>query len=574
MKQRFLLKMMLASLMLVGFSAQAMAVSDGDILTVTADGAQKGWQYQVTDAANKKVLLYTAYDAADREGVKPSGDITISDAVTIGEETYTVVAVSYPEATYETGAFSSCTDITSVTITGSNIKTIGKYAFRSCTKLETATLGSVEEIGEYSFQYTNSLSSFTANNLVTVGRYAMSRSGIQTLTLSNTVKTIEGCAFEYSELQTLTIGTGLTTIEYSGYGTFQYAQSLATITVDEGNATFSSEDGILYSKDKKTLWVYPMGKTDTEVTVKSGVTTIGDYAFNGNTTIKSLIIPEGVTAVNQQALRDMYYLERLQLPSTITAFNYTNAIGCSNLKTVVVLKMVPEKFLFDNGYGSYSFKDRIPADAKLYVPYTALKAYQEFADNTFGTEYTCPLVQPAYEYTTFACTSGVDFSGADGLTAYVASSFDGTKVTLTPKTEAPAGTGMVLKGTAGKIYLLNVKDGAAAVGDNLLKGVTTDFTISQIDGAYTNFLLGDAGFGKVSTTGTLAAGKAYLQLETSKITSGARSIDIDIDDDNVTGIKLIEQTSGQNVYYDLRGHRVLNPRKGLFILNGKKVIIK
>jgi len=56
------------------------------------------------------------------------------------------------------------------------------------------------------------------------------------------------------------------------------------------------------------------------------------------------------------------------------------------------------------------------------------------------------------------------------------------------------------------------------------------------------------------------------------VSAGAREF---FDFDNVTGIKTVRNNSLENaVYYNLQGHRVLNPTKGLYILNGKKVVIK
>ena len=63
-------------------------------------------------------------------------------------------------------------------------------------------------------------------------------------------------------------------------------------------------------------------------------------------------------------------------------------------------------------------------------------------------------------------------------------------------------------------------------------------------------------------------GKAYLVVP-EVVT--ARNLDIDGD---VTGIKNIKVGAEDNVYYDLQGRRVLYPTKGLYIVNGKKVIMK
>lgn len=77
-----------------------------------------------------------------------------------------------------------------------------------------------------------------------------------------------------------------------------------------------------------------------------------------------------------------------------------------------------------------------------------------------------------------------------------------------------------------------------------------------------------------TTSGTLAANKAYL-----KIPSGgdARALSIVFDDEQeTTAIESVTPKAARidNVYYNLRGQRVAQPTKGLYIVNGKKIVIK
>jgi hypothetical protein len=77
-----------------------------------------------------------------------------------------------------------------------------------------------------------------------------------------------------------------------------------------------------------------------------------------------------------------------------------------------------------------------------------------------------------------------------------------------------------------------------------------------------------------TTSGTLAANKAYLKLSSS---SPARlSIVFNDDDSETTGVLDVQKhtTQSDNVYYNLRGMQVDKPTKGLYIMNGKKVIVK
>ncbi|MBQ4387642.1 MAG: hypothetical protein II822_08580, partial [Prevotella sp.] len=77
------------------------------------------------------------------------------------------------------------------------------------------------------------------------------------------------------------------------------------------------------------------------------------------------------------------------------------------------------------------------------------------------------------------------------------------------------------------------------------------------------------GFYKLSSTGTIGANKAYL-------TYGASLTRSFFGFDETTGIEMptAEVIDADAVVYDLQGRRVAQPTKGLYIVNGKKVIIK
>ena len=111
-----------------------------------------------------------------------------------------------------------------------------------------------------------------------------------------------------------------------------------------------------------------------------------------------------------------------------------------------------------------------------------------------------------------------------------------------------------------------------AVSGNMLRGTLAETAITTISGDYTNFGLSNGSFVKISD-GTLPANKAYLPILTTNVPSNARlSI---IFEDETTGISNVESPM-MNVegYYNLAGQKVAQPTKGLYIVNGKKVIIK
>jgi surface protein len=156
---------------------------------------------------------------------------------------------------------------------------------------------------------------------------------------------------------------------------------------------------------------------------------------------------------------------------------------------------------------------------------------------------------------------------ADANTTVYIATAAGDKLTLTAVADKniKAGQAVILKSTAATITLTSTTDEATAdFSANELIG--TDVAMAAPADTY---VLGNgtSGVGFYKYTGTLAANKAYIT-----IAAGARDF---YAFDNVTAIKSVrDNTQKDATYYDLNGRQVQNPTKGLYIMNGKKVIIK
>ena len=167
----------------------------------------------------------------------------------------------------------------------------------------------------------------------------------------------------------------------------------------------------------------------------------------------------------------------------------------------------------------------------------------------------------------------LDFSGVTGLAAYTATCSEST-VTLTKVNTVPAGTGVVLKGAA-DTYNIPVIASSTTDKGHLLGSATGATAFNAYDG-YTLYMLkmvsGNAQFVPM-TSGSLAAGKAYLKIASGN-SSLARSLNV-VFADETTGIQTVQ---GEGVaadgYFNLSGQRVSQPTKGLYIVNGKKIIVK
>lgn len=210
-------------------------------------------------------------------------------------------------------------------------------------------------------------------------------------------------------------------------------------------------------------------------------------------------------------------------------------------------------------------------------------------DGTTGYEKIEPPVKPdgveitlSGEYTSFASSENLNFKDVDGLKAYIVSGYKKSKGNLTivllKADYVPAGTGLILKGTANTTYTVGKMEMEAGY-HNFLKGVTAPTTISTTEGDNTNYVFvkdnGRYAFAKVASTRSLPAGKAYLRLPTSvSATAGAKAIGFVIEGET-TGINEVAPTTpaSDEDYYTLSGIKTRKPTRGIYIHQGRKVVV-
>jgi hypothetical protein len=216
---------------------------------------------------------------------------------------------------------------------------------------------------------------------------------------------------------------------------------------------------------------------------------------------------------------------------------------------------------------------------------TQKKAYPAGLENV---SYTLADLGDGTGEGTFCSEYDLDFKDVEGITAYIASGFnpDNGNIVLTKVWDVPRGTGVMIRGISGT-YQIPVTT-SNYYFRNLLVGIVKDLDPLPItewiyDVEYTNFTLKQvpgeprALFYK-STGQKLGGHKAYLQLPTYMIpkeVSGTRGIGYEFDDDatSLKDLMIFEDTESGD-YYNLQGQKVQNPGKGIYIKNGKKVIIR
>lgn len=117
------------------------------------------------------------------------------------------------------------------------------------------------------------------------------------------------------------------------------------INVDEENSNYASVDGVLYSKDKKTLLFFPNGRTG-NFTIPSFVETIETYAFNGDINLDYVKIPSTVKLVKESAF-SCSGLKELYIATGIT-IEESAIIHCDDLQ-----KLYCEDATKPDNWGTY-----------------------------------------------------------------------------------------------------------------------------------------------------------------------------------------------------------------------------
>ena len=203
----------------------------------------------------------------------------------------------------------------------------------------------------------------------------------------------------------------------------------------------------------------------------------------------------------------------------------------------------------------------------------------------------------------FAAPVDLDFTNVDGLKAFTATGYDKSTKTiwLTRVMKVQKGEGVLLKGDPNSYEIPSAA--VQSSYENMFIGNTSGNEIqvqeTSEDGSQTNYYLSgkDGSFVKVSGYANINTNKCYLELPTSMV-SGAASTrssadsfifeepemiklpisfrSLDNDGDGTTAIRDLTPalSEGEGAWYTLQGQRVANPGKGVYIKNGRKVVIK
>ena len=313
------------------------------------------------------------------------------------------------------------------------------------------------------------------------------------------------------------------------------------IVCEEGSVAF---DGSLATLDAENNTI--------EVTIEDG--TIAATATNALS-----VFNIDVTAGTLQSASGQYIgvsSNKNGLNTSDDATTYTHSFSIDENKNAVIAAVF-ESSTMTLRYNSASNQARF----RYYKSgQQAIQLYKFVADEEGAT-----VTITDAGYATYCSEKDLDFSNT-GLTAYKAAIAD-TEVSFSEVKQVPAGQGVLLKGAKGT-YSVPVAANAAALTGNALIGVTEQTTVNE-SGIFV-LLNGDSGVGFYKTTAnafTVGAHTAYIPA----LPNSSRDF---IAVDETTAIKAVESQQQDGEIYNLAGQRVAKAQKGLYIIGGKKVVIK
>ena len=281
-------------------------------------------------------LNFTAY--ADVQTGKCGDNVTYSLDTSTGVLTINGEGdmENYNYNNYEKNPFYKKSNIKTVIIKN-GVTSIGDYTFRDCRSLTSVTIpNSVASIGDSAFYSCTSLTNVTIPNSVTsIGDWAFFNcTSLTSIIIPNSVTSIGDSAFKgCTSLTSATIPDSVTSI---GDSAFYSCTSLTSIEVSGNNKNYSSLDGVLFNKNKTELITYPLGKTDSEYAIPDSVTSIGDYAFKGCTSLTSATIPDSVASIGDSAFYSCTSLTNVTIPNSVTSIGDWAFCNCTSLTSIII----------------------------------------------------------------------------------------------------------------------------------------------------------------------------------------------------------------------------------------------
>ena len=263
-----------------------------------------------------------------------------------------------PVTEIKASAFEGC-GLSSVTIPAS-IERIGDKAFYGSSIESVEFKGADVTLGSSVFSYCFNLSSVTLpSSLKKIPDSSFFNCrALSSIAIPSSVTTISANAFNCSGLTSVTIPASVTTI---GAEAFAACENLASLTVDSANTKYKSVDGVLFTKDGKTLLQYPCASDTKIYTIPDGVVTIAKTSFAKTDKLQIVYFADSVEKVEAYAFSECKALSGVFLNDSIEVLESLSFQRCSSLMEIIIPASVTsfESAFYLSGLISVTIEDGV-----------------------------------------------------------------------------------------------------------------------------------------------------------------------------------------------------------------------
>lgn len=300
------------------------------------------------------------------------------------------------------------------------------------------------------------------------------RAGLTSVVIPEGIKTIGDDAFKgCTGLSNIALPSTLTGI---GYSPFQ-GSGITQITVDVNNPSYSSENGVLFNKDKTVLVTYPGGISGA-YTIPNSVTQIRNNAFAYCTGLTSLNLGAGVASIGESAFKGCTGLASITFGQSVSSIGNNAFYGCTGLAEIIV----------DSNNSTYASEDGVlynksktailifpSAKSGFYViPDTvtsigesAFKGYTGLTSVTIGTGVTS-----IGDYAFYGCTGLTSITIPNGVLTIGQYAFHGTKITSLSIPNSVTSIGNWAFANCTQLASLTLGSGLTSIGAAAFRGCT------------------------------------------------------------------------------------------------------
>ena len=546
-------------------------------LTITGTGAMYNYGYSSPKSP------WREYESEIEKVVIDNGVTSVGDYAFDNCEELVDIEIPNSVISIGNGAFSSCTSLSSIVIPNNvrelkadmfefclslkdvkipnSVTTIGSRAFIYCRNLSNIIMGSnVKTIGDRAFYYCEELARISLpNSITTIGENAFYDSGIEYIELPASLTVIGRGAFRYSDIRKINIHDN---VKVLGDNAFGDCDSLKLVivgknvtTIGDGALAGNYKNGGIKIFNRSKLKIEPGYSKDVVVDVPNSFVE-NDFLFNKNDdNTYSLIAYTGIdTNITLPDKCKKYYgysigsyafeyssdITSITIPNSITSFGSGAFYGCSKLKEVHISDIAAWcRIDFASSYAN-----------PLYY------AKNLYLNGELVTELVIPEgVKEIKKYAFRNCT---------GLTSVeipnsVASIGDYAFYDCTGITSVVIGAGLT------------------SIGSSAFSGCSSIASITSLISAESLFAVNPYVFYGVDKNSCIL----YVPVGAKEVyasTAGWSEFNEIVEVDMTAVEEILDDVEGENgkgkTVYDLQGRVVENPTNGIYIINGKKVLVK